>query len=983
MKTWQLSPRLFPILLVMLLGTSPLAVLAAEEAPPLSKTHLQFVAARFGEVIPQPPIAGQPAQLRFNIALSANGNLPDGEIVELLRQRLLLKVADDSISNNSLSISIVGREQASSTAEAEVTATFVWPNSASGAGLLGYGGTVVQIVNLSDSAGRALVARPVSVSIPTSKIFYYLVASVATYVVALIGIYFLRQRRRRTETEKNLVRREGGESLDPSELSPDLRSTSDGFLNAPEIDSSAFNAQTSSAITQSVERIELPDALVFAVAAGQGVLVVGQGVSAQAGVPTGASLLLSVLHKLGESGTLPSYLQSIAKATNPGTLFNDVIDQLGGSSKVMDILISLASRDQVAALIAEAVRDAPPSSPLHQTLAQFPWKAVVDLTWDSMVERSFVEYRPTNSPGLTILTLGESVGLTKALRGSERLLLKPYGDFNRPSRLALTTEDLRRNIGRSKEFQRALSGLFQLQSFLFLGVEPDLLEQFLYITSSDSENLQPKHFALLPFDPVNEFRAESLARFGVQLLPFDPTASGPQLSQFFKDMQRGVRRSDPVSGTGRQYALSTERVTRLRLESIGPFDSLDLILHRPDMDADNIGGTSPWSVIFGGNGVGKSCILRALALALAGDAPAALDAGKRLLRASASEGLIEVQVGEQVFRTRLIRDRSSVIVSSSQPTPVQTGSALVLGFPALRGARSAEPSGPSAMVEVSDPDPADLVALISGEVDGRLADFKQWLVNILVQADKGSERAVAMRTLLNGIISDMVPGQIHALAPLAQDDFIIRVETPEGVIPLDDLSQGMASIFNWVGLLVQRLFTICDRSERPQDEPAIVIIDEIDAHLHPEWQRRLVMLTRRHFPQLQVIATSHSPLLAGALRRHELAVLERNIDTGEVEQLTSVGETYGLPSQDIMTSPVFGMATDRNPAVEQLIYEYFEIFEKPYRSAEEEAELARLSDAIRRYRYAQPIDMTPLDLSDEAIADLSSRLGTIKDATAS
>lgn len=950
-----------------------------------------FKTIQFGSVSPLTPVAGQPAQLAFRMLIAGqrgNGSL-DTNLRPLLKRRLTLRIADQLIpmTGDALSSeqSDVTSTEGAVTVQVNVTITFVWPDSLDDAGLFGLGRTVTQIVILSDSAGEAASSTPVKVIVPTSRTFYIFVAQGALVAASLaVSLLFLAYRRKRTwEAEEQETLRQKEEYLRSQEeaikalnsAEPSAERTALAPADLAKVN--GLESHSSYDAVPSIDHIELPDALVAAVAAGQVVLVVGDGVSAQAGLPTGSSLLLHILQGLGEK-YVPRSFKRIVNATNPEALLNDVVDKFGGISRAMDTLISSASREQVAALIAEAVRNAPPSSPLHQALAQFPWRAVVDLTWDGMAERSFVEHLPPDAPHFIIVTMGEAAGLTKALRGGERLLLKPFGYLDQPSRLVLTTEDLRRNFNRSPEFLRTLSGLLQSQTFLFVGVNTDLQEQLFNIAGFDYEATEARHFALLPSDPINEFRAESLSRFGVKVLPFDPKASGLQLSQFFKDMQRAVRRSGQiVSGTGHRYMLSPERVTRLRLESIGPFDSLDLVLYDRKAD-DEFQGNSPWSVIFGGNGVGKSSILRALSLVLAGDAPAALDAGRRLLRAGASQGLIEVQVGEQVLRTRLVRDRATVIVTSSQPTPVQTGNALVLGFPALRGARSSEPSGPSAMAEVSDPDPADLVALISGDVDNRLGDFKQWLVNILVQADKGSERAHGMRTLLDAIISDMVPGQIHALAPLAKDDFVIRVVTPEGVIPFDDLSQGMASIFNWVGLLVQRLFTICDRSEQPQHEPAIVIIDEIDAHLHPEWQRRLVTLTRRHFPQLQVIATSHSPLLAGALRRHEMAVLERNIETNRVERLIGVGETYGLPSQDIMTSPVFGMSTDRNPAVERLIHDYFQIFEKPYRSAEEEVELVRLHGALREFRYAQPIEVTPLDLSEDAIADLSVRLGAVK-----
>ena len=61
---------------------------------------------------------------------------------------------------------------------------------------------------------------------------------------------------------------------------------------------------------------------------------------------------------------------------------------------------------------------------------------------------------------------------------------------------------------------------------------------------------------------------------------------------------------------------------------------------------------------------------------------------------------------------------------------------IALGFPALRGAPSANPSG-VAPVEAPLPEPADLLPMVKGEVDRRLGSFKQWLINVLEQAGPG------------------------------------------------------------------------------------------------------------------------------------------------------------------------------------------------------------------------------------------------------
>src|SRR3712207_8048617 len=59
--------------------------------------------------------------------------------------------------------------------------------------------------------------------------------------------------------------------------------------------------------------------------------------------------------------------------------------------------------------------------------------------------------------------------------------------------------------------------------------------------------------------------------------------------------------------------------------------------------------------------------------------------------------------------------------------------------------------------------------------------------------------------------------------------------TTDGTIPIELLSQGLSSVLTWVGTLVRRLFETAGESYRTQ--PAVVLIDEIDAHLHPAWQR--------------------------------------------------------------------------------------------------------------------------------------------------
>jgi AAA domain, putative AbiEii toxin, Type IV TA system len=68
----------------------------------------------------------------------------------------------------------------------------------------------------------------------------------------------------------------------------------------------------------------------------------------------------------------------------------------------------------------------------------------------------------------------------------------------------------------------------------------------------------------------------------------------------------------------------------------------------------------------------------------------------------------------------------------------------------------------------------------------------------------------------------------------------------------------------WVSDIGWRLFARYPDSLNPFHEPAIVLVDEIDLHLHPKWQRQLRERLTLHFPNVQFIATAHSPLMVQA-----------------------------------------------------------------------------------------------------------------------
>jgi predicted ATP-binding protein involved in virulence len=94
-------------------------------------------------------------------------------------------------------------------------------------------------------------------------------------------------------------------------------------------------------------------------------------------------------------------------------------------------------------------------------------------------------------------------------------------------------------------------------------------------------------------------------------------------------------------------------------------------------------------------------------------------------------------------------------------------------------------------------------------------------------------------------------------------------------VTFSNLSHGQKSILAMVGDIARRCAMVNPHLEAdaPAKTPGIVLIDELDLHLHPRWQRRIVDDLKRTFPEIQFITTTHSPFIIQALEPGELRVL--------------------------------------------------------------------------------------------------------------
>jgi len=133
-------------------------------------------------------------------------------------------------------------------------------------------------------------------------------------------------------------------------------------------------------------------------------------------------------------------------------------------------------------------------------------------------------------------------------------------------------------------------------------------------------------------------------------------------------------------------------------------------------------------------------------------------------------------------------------------------------------------------------------------------------------------------------------------------------------LTFDQLSEGYKSILIFVSDLLYRLNKNASEGEKTTDLKGIVLVDEIDLHLHPKWQRVIIGKLRKLFPNVQFIFTTHSPtIIQGA---SEDAIMFRVYRTKE-DGKTKVSDPYYRKDLDhlmintLLTSPLFGLDDSR------------------------------------------------------------------------
>lgn len=159
---------------------------------------------------------------------------------------------------------------------------------------------------------------------------------------------------------------------------------------------------------------------------------------------------------------------------------------------------------------------------------------------------------------------------------------------------------------------------------------------------------------------------------------------------------------------------------------------------------------------------------------------------------------------------------------------------------------------------------------------------------------------------------------------------------------LDRFSEGYRSV---VAMTVDIINVMLNYWRDLETAHGVVLIDEIETHLHPRWKKRLVRGLRDAMPYVQFIITTHDPLCLRGFRDREVVVLRR--DANRIEQVPDLPNVQGLSIEQLLTSDFFGLASTEDQDTEAMFHRLVMLATKTERSPDEEAELKKQREGVR------------------------------------
>jgi predicted ATP-binding protein involved in virulence len=357
---------------------------------------------------------------------------------------------------------------------------------------------------------------------------------------------------------------------------------------------------------------------------------------------------------------------------------------------------------------------------------------------------------------------------------------------------------------------------------------------------------------------------------------------------------------------------------KLELEGINCFRDKQTI----DLSNGN-GNYAPWTIILGNNGTGKTTLLRALDR---------MQPYNRVLEDKSY--IIPIYtlnlktINHQIVKSYLISNDDITYVSfegkkGNGTSTIKDYQMFLISFGASRRMSKSQ------NISSTNEDDMKLTSLFDDSIE--LINAEEWLLQKELLSEK-AELSVKQKfdnqlKLVKNILVSILPDvEEIRVKPINESNskLLLEVRTPYGWVNLRDLSHGYQTTTALIVDIAAKMMEQYPDSENPLAEPVIILIDEIDLHLHPKWQRTVLDKLSYHFPAAQFIATSHSPLIVQSAQDKGANIVVCRKEGDRVIIDNDPDEVKGWRIDQILVSDLFELDSSRSVKTQKKVDQYIE-----------------------------------------------------------
>ncbi len=402
-------------------------------------------------------------------------------------------------------------------------------------------------------------------------------------------------------------------------------------------------------------------------------------------------------------------------------------------------------------------------------------------------------------------------------------------------------------------------------------------------------------------------------------------------------------------------------IRKIFLKNIRCFKDIEISY---DLSAD----APPWTVIVGDNSAGKTTLLKSIAIGLCDESSAAglmKESDSGYVRHGEEEGkiIIDLSEGNKNYRIKTtikhMKTKNGYIERVRQETPsaFPWDNLFVAGYGAGRGTSGT----------------GDIAGYSVINAVYNMFNYTEGLQNPELTILRLKENATQKE-------AGKILERILTVNNITWEKSGITIDGQWGKgMPLRDLADGYKSTFLWVTDFLGWAYSFDQKIEGISKFKGIVIIDELEQHLHATWQRVLISQLKELFPKIQFIVSTHSPLIAASIgnldsRNDKLFICEPSEEDSTIVNVSEHETMQSYRFDQVLASRAFKYLIEENPALEEAIKRASILKDKgDKRTPKEEQEYQKLKKALKGSPFLKATTSVQREIEEEELRELKKK----------